>query len=632
MMLRIVLAGLALAGAVFPQCTLTPGPGLNLGPTAPGRLRSTGPIRMAFLFVDFPDAPASENAEQLYRALVPYSQQWVEEVSGGRARLEVTPTFRWFRMPAESGTYNFARGLTFELHRRYIADAVAAADSVADFSQFDGAYILASRNAQVPFSPTWVPNPGQGIAVDGVDLRHVITLGADVRSAIPDYDWHVISHETGHLMGLPDLYLFTGSGLDVHVPVGSWDNMGWIRWGAHFTAWQKRKLGWITAEEFACVTDQVRYVELSPVEGTAGIRGLAVQTGPGRALVAEVRRPVGHDSRLCDQGLLVYSVDSQIASGQGPMVVQRAVPDSDAAQRQRCGPGYNATYNLDGGKPRIFRDAASGVSFEILGASAGGSLFVRVMNPAGRAAPDAPVLSSVIGAGAFGGLQTIAPGGWIEIFGQNLAASPRTWTGADFQGLRAPEQLDGVRVFIGGKAAFVWFISPSQVNVQVPDGLTPGQVAVTVVKGNLASNTLSVTLAERAPGLLSPPAFSAGGKQYAVAILPDGTYVGPPGLIPGAAFRRVKAGETAVLYGVGFGSTIPPVGAGFVADRLNQLADFRAEIGGAAALASYAGLAVNLVGLYQFNLTVPTGVSGDVPVILSVGGVTSQPGPLLAVE
>ncbi len=54
--------------------------------------------------------------------------------------------------------------------------------------------------------------------------------------------------------------------------------------------------------------------------------------------------------------------------------------------------------------------------------------------------PTLPVISvgGVISAGAFGGFPTIAPGSWIEIYGTNLASTSRAWTGADFNGVKAP--------------------------------------------------------------------------------------------------------------------------------------------------------------------------------------------------
>lgn len=613
--LTLLLLTLSLPG--WGQCVLGPGTNLHLGETGPGRLQSTGEVRMAFLFVDFPDAPASENAEQLYQALVPFAQSWFDEVSYRRMRLAVTPVYRWFRMPRASTEYNFARGLTFDLHKQYISDAAAAADAQIDFAQFDGVYIIASRTAAVPFSPTWVPNPGQGIRLDGVELRHVVTLGADTRLAIPTYRWHVIQHETGHLLGLPDLYLFTGS--DVHAPAGAWDNMGLITAGAHFTAWQKRKLGWLDATQFLCATAPSTTVELAPLESSAGVRGVAVQTSPTRALVAEVRRRTGQDAGLCDEGLLVYSVDSSVASGSGPLVIQRAVAGgSDAARISQCGPPYNATFNSEGGKPGTFRDPATGVSFEILGQQAGGAMNVRVTNP--LPIRFFPAITSVIGAGAFGASPTVASGGWMEIFGRNFGAVSRTWDSVDFNGPQAPTALDGIRVTVAGVPAYIGYISPNQINVQIPDGLPLGPAPVIVTNGGAVTGAFPVTVRSRAPGLLAPASFVSGTKQYVAAFFSDQTFAGPPGLVPGASFRRAAPGDNLVLYGVGFGQTSPPTPAGRVVAQSGSLPDLEVRVGGVVATVRFAGSVPGYVGLYQFNVVVPPGISGDVQLTMTVAG------------
>ena len=68
----------------------------------------------------------------------------------------------------------------------------------------------------------------------------------------------------------------------------------------------------------------------------------------------------------------------------------------------------------------------------------------------------------VITASAFGGESTIAPGTWVEIYGENLSSTTRAWAASDFSGNTAPTSLSGVRVSIGGVLAFVSYISPGQ--------------------------------------------------------------------------------------------------------------------------------------------------------------------------
>jgi len=92
---------------------------------------------------------------------------------------------------------------------------------------------------------------------------------------------------------------------------------------------------------------------------------------------------------------------------------------------------------------------------------------------AGGALPNIST-GGIVTAAAYAGSNQIAPGTWIEIYGQNLAPAAREWAGADFAGTTAPSVLDGMRVTVSGLPAYVRFISPGQVNVQVPSGVGAG--------------------------------------------------------------------------------------------------------------------------------------------------------------
>lgn len=232
-----------------------------------------------------------------------------------------------------------------------------------------------------------------------------------------------------------------------------------------------------------------------------------------------------------------------------------------------------------------------------------------------------PRISSVITAGAFGAARRIAPGAWIEIYGTNLARETRQWSGDDFVGGAAPTTLGGVRVVINDRPAFVQLISPGQINALAPDGLATGQISVQVINSDGPGEPFLVEAAPRAPALLAPAAFAAGGVQYAVALLPDGVFAGPENLIPGAAFRPARAGDRLVFYGVGFGATTPAVPAGQVAGQATALPNLRVRFGDREAMVEYGGLAGGFVGLYQLNVVVPEGVAGDAPLAVSVDGV-----------
>ena len=154
----------------------------------------------------------------------------------------------------------------------------------------------------------------------------------------------------------------------------------------------------------------------------------------------------------------------------------------------------------------------------------------------------------------------IQPGEWVSIYGKNLALLPSTWNG-DF-----PTVLGDTSVTINGKAAYLWYVSPQQINLQSPDDTAVGSVNV-IVTTNGGTATSTVSLGQFAP------AFSlVDGKHVAGIILrTDGSgafgnggydILGPTGTSLGYATVAAKSGDVIELFGVGFGPTNPAVVAG----------------------------------------------------------------------
>ena len=261
---------------------------------------------------------------------------------------------------------------------------------------------------------------------------------------------------------------------------------------------------------------------------------------------------------------------------------------------------------------------------------------VRLLTPiAPLTTPPSITSGGIISAGAFGAFTSVAPGSWIEIYGSNLAASSRSWTGGDFNGVNAPTSLDGTRVTIGGQLAFIDYISPTQVNAQVPSNVGTGlqPVIATTTAGANAPYTVMVNAAQ--PGFLAPSSFSIGGKQYVVALFSDGaTFVLPPGAIAGVPARRAKPGDNITLYGIGFGSVTPNIPTGQVVQQTNTLAAaLHILFGQTEAAVGYDGLAPNAVGLYQFNVVVPNVAASDtVPLTFTLGGLPGTQTLYIAVQ
>jgi uncharacterized protein (TIGR03437 family) len=222
------------------------------------------------------------------------------------------------------------------------------------------------------------------------------------------------------------------------------------------------------------------------------------------------------------------------------------------------------------------------------------------------------------------------PGSWVSIYGSNLATGAFLWNG-DF-----PKSLGGTRVTIDGKSAYLWYVSPTQINLQVPDDTATGPVSmvVTTASGTAAS---TVTLAPYGPSF----SLLSDGKHVAGEIAtPDGTgvYGGGTYDLVGSSntfsynTRPVKAGETLVLFGVGFGPTTPPVPAGQpFSSAAPTSSPVTMTIGGVPAYVAFSG--ITAAGLYQLNLIIPPGTgSGDQALRATVGGVKTAAGPVVSVQ
>jgi M6 family metalloprotease-like protein len=365
-------------------------------------LRPNGaPVRAVMLFVDFPDLQTSEATSIQYNRLVPRSRRWFTEVSYGRLSLDVTPLSHWVRMPHSVGWYGLANGISWKEHHDYIADAVHAADDEVDFSRYQVVYIVAPKNIGVDRSPAFQAYPGSGIPADGTELRFGSTFFDDTRFDAR-YAANVLIHETGHVLGLPDLY-------DVPNPTywslfrfaGGWDMMSWNDPGGHFLAWEKWKLGWLDPSQLTCLDSPGEVTTtVTPLERAGGLKAIVVPTGISSAWVIEARKKIGEDAPLCEDGVLVYKVDASVHSGYGPVQVSAAQRDTNTDLRNRCGPLYNAPYDKKPGEVAGFRDDAAGLSVQVLSSGANGYR-VRVSRTtfASRSFP----LTTMITAGSTGG-------------------------------------------------------------------------------------------------------------------------------------------------------------------------------------------------------------------------------------
>jgi uncharacterized protein (TIGR03437 family) len=222
----------------------------------------------------------------------------------------------------------------------------------------------------------------------------------------------------------------------------------------------------------------------------------------------------------------------------------------------------------------------------------------------------APVVAAAIAGNNDKTATTVAPGSLISIYGTNLVKSPATLNG--WQGRVIPSSLNGTSVTIGGKVAPLLYVSPFQINAQVPLDVPAGTQAV-VVKSPVASGaSFNVTVATAAPAIFFAPV---------AAVLKNADF----SLV--STSNPAKAGDVLLVYCTGLGDTTPGLTTGALVSGTPTSATkatVTATVGGKDATVVYAIASPGYVGLYQVALTVPAGVTGSSPIILTQGGVKSN--------
>jgi len=243
-----------------------------------------------------------------------------------------------------------------------------------------------------------------------------------------------------------------------------------------------------------------------------------------------------------------------------------------------------------------------------------------------------PVSTQILN--ATGEAATISQNTWVEIKGSNLSQTTRIWDGADFVNGQMPTSLDEVSATVDGKPAYIYYISPVQINILTPLDSGTGTVPVQVKTAFGTSSTTTVTMQQNSLGF-----FAFNSDKYAAALhaagdcvnVNNGTcYLGPTTLYPGLT-TPAKPGETIVLYANGFGQVNPPITAGS-ASQVGTLPTLPVvTIGGIPAQVIFAGLVAP--GQFQFNVMVPLAApNGDNALSATYNGFTTHAGVFVTVQ
>lgn len=218
--------------------------------------------------------------------------------------------------------------------------------------------------------------------------------------------------------------------------------------------------------------------------------------------------------------------------------------------------------------------------------------------------PSRPVVNAggIVNGASF--VSPVAPGSLFSIFGSNLTVSTATAATAPWAG-----QLADVSVKVNGVNIPLNFVSPRQINAQLPFETAAGDATLLVTNSAGASDPVAFKVAPAAVGIFNV-AFNQDGSLNSVS-------------------NPESRGRVVVLYLTGQGPVNPPVPTSQAApgDVLSVATlPKSASIGGVDASIQFLGLAPGFIGLAQANVAIPAGSpTGDaVPLIINVGGQPSN--------
>ena len=208
----------------------------------------------------------------------------------------------------------------------------------------------------------------------------------------------------------------------------------------------------------------------------------------------------------------------------------------------------------------------------------------------------------------------VAPGALATIFGSHLAGS--TAQAADFP---LPISLAGVSVYVlqsqNQIQAPLVYASPTQINFQVPSGLTAGAASLYVTGGGGTSPAFDIVVVSAGPAVFQ------NSSNHAVAQNAGSGYS------LNSTAQPAAAGSVVVVYLTGQGSVDHPVQDGAAtpdSPLANATGAPTATIGGMNAPVQFLGLTPGFAGLAQANIQVPSLATGDYPLVITVGGYVSS--------
>jgi len=278
--------------------------------------------------------------------------------------------------------------------------------------------------------------------------------------------------------------------------------------------------------------------------------------------------------------------------------------------------------NVSGSAGSLIRWGADGLAFRTFGSSGqsgGGQIFLIKSDAVSGVGPGAVTASA---ASFIPG--RAAPDSIAAVFGTSFSATTISATTTPL-----PTALGGVTVKLKDSVgterdAPLFFVSPTQINYQIPSGTAPGAATITIAGQSGTPVTGSVSVNPVVPGLFSANASGEGpAAAIAIRVKPDNSQ------IVESVFRFDQAQNKFVTIPIDLGPETDRLFLVVFGTGIRQRTDSAriiARIGRADAQVLFAGAQGSLIGLDQVNLAIPRSLagSGEVDVALTMDGQTTN--------
>jgi uncharacterized protein (TIGR03437 family) len=213
---------------------------------------------------------------------------------------------------------------------------------------------------------------------------------------------------------------------------------------------------------------------------------------------------------------------------------------------------------------------------------------------------------------------SLAPGAIAAVFGSNLTDGTSCLPPAcvaGFQGGKLNTAMAGAQVSVNGIAAPIFYATPSQLGIQIPNEVTGSSASVQVSVRGQGSAPQTIPIGTAAPGIFT---VSSDGTGAGIVTHADASLV--------SAQNPALPGETLIIYATGLGRVSPPVATGALPSGVSSAAlPATVMIDGVQVNPDFAGLSGCCVGLNQINIKVPAQThAGTVPVTVSTGANVSN--------